>query len=342
MMPDPQKPSSQPRFNADTIQERLKTASSAVKFAAAFAQEFDWLGDAAAQPKGSEQRALAEVRDAVDRALGFFLVEVMGAAHNRARNSRNVDLLSFVSGYLRGDGAEALSLMERIHELFGDESGPDGGVSPETFPDSFAWDTYLRVSALAGLVEKYPKHLRHGARQMHGWPMIVSHHLDCRAEFERIAERLEVGAAYPLDVGPRKKRGVETALFRYLEPMVFRLHVLRGALLESAETRGGEDFVRRIYYFWWQHPEPEPGPEEMAILQRLPSLPPLTQETAREWSREVIVPLILLEGAGTRETCKEPALRKIWQHRSVKSRATFQSRLHSAVTDTLQRFGRAE
>lgn len=341
MMPDPQKPSSKPQFSAETIEARLKAAAATVELAAAFARELDWLGDSGAQPEGSEQRALAEVRDQVDRTLGFFLVDVMSAAHRRARTSRNVDLLHFVSGYLQGDGDDALNLMGRIHELFGDESGPDGEVAPETFPDSFAWDTYLRVSALAGLVEKYPKHLRHSARQMHGWPMIVSHHLDCRPELERIAERLEVGAAYPLDVGPRKKRGVETALLRYLEPMVWRLHVLRGALLESAETRAKEDFVRRIYYYWWQHPEPEPGSDEVAILQRLPDLPPLTQKTAREWSREVIAPLIMLTGAETRETCTEPALRKIWQHRSVKSRATFQSRLHSAVTDTLRRFGRA-
>ena len=111
-------------------------------------------------------------------------------------------------------------------------------------------------------------------------------------------------------------------------------------LIESAETRKGEDFVQRIYGFWWEFPDPKPEPEILPILQRLPELPPLTQNTAREWSRKVIVPLIMLEDAGTPETCETPALRNIWRHRSVKSRATFQSRLHSAVTDTLQRFGR--
>ena len=54
------------------------------------------------------------------------------------------------------------------------------------------------------------------------------------------------------------------------------------------------------------------------------------------------VPIILAEDAGTRETCKIVVLRNIWRHRSVKCRATFRSRLHSAVTDTLQRFGRSE
>ena len=116
--------------------------------------------------------------------------------------------------------------------------------------------------------------------------------------------------------------------------------MLREILIESAETRGQEEFVQRIHCFWWQSPDPEPEAEEIAILRLVPSLPPLTRKTAREWSRRVIVPLILLDDAGTRETCEVPALRNIWQHRSVKSRATFQSRLHSAVTDTLQRFGR--
>ena len=227
--------------------------------------------------------------------------------------------------------------MRREMELFPETAGDPG---PETFPDSFAWDTYLRVSALAGLAEEFPKHLQHSARQMHGRPMIVSHHIDGRAEFERVAGRLELGADYPLNVAPRKKRGTETPLLRYLEPHVWRLQVLREILIESAETRKGEDFVQRIYGFWWEFPDPKPEPEILPILQRLPELPPLTQNTAREWSRKVIVPLIMLEDAGTPETCETPALRNIWRHRSVKSRATFQSRLHSAVTDTLQRFGR--
>lgn len=114
--------------------------------------------------------------------------------------------------------------MRREMELFPETAGDPG---PETFPDSFAWDTYLRVSALAGLAEEFPKHLQHSARQMHGWPMIVSHHIDGRAEFERVAGRLELGADYPLNVAPRKKRGTETPLLRYLEPHVWRLHILR-------------------------------------------------------------------------------------------------------------------
>ena len=337
-MPDPPKP--KPKFTAEILKERLKTAVAWVKEAAAFAHTLDWLGDAGQHPEESEQRALAKLRDEVDRELAQVLLRVMATTRCRAETSRSVDLLMFATLFKRGDGHDALHLMDRCHDLLGDESEADGEVTDGTLPDAFAWETYLRVSALTDLVEKFPRHLRHSARDMHGWPMIVSHHLDCTPEFQRIAERLEVGADYPLDVSPRKKRGTETPLLSYLEPRVWRLHVLREILIESAETGGQEEFVQRIHCFWWQSPDPEPEAEEIAILRLVPSLPPLTRKTAREWSRRVIVPLILLDDAGTRETCEVPALRNIWAHRSVKSVATFQSRLHSAVTDTLQRFGR--
>jgi hypothetical protein len=151
---------------------------------------------------------------------------------------------------------------------------------------------------------------------------------------------LELGADYPLAVGPRKRRGTETPLLHYLEPLVWRLHVLRKVLIETEKTRGHEDFTRRLKPIWWDFMDTPPTPEVVAILKGVPSLPPLMQKTALEWSRKVIVPIILTEDAGTQETCEIPSLRNIWRHRSVKSRATFRSRLHSAVTDTLQRFGR--
>jgi len=341
-MADEPQPSAKPQFTAEAIREKFKTMASWVEIATGFAQELDWLGDAKDHPEGSEERELAKVRDDVDLALSNLLVKFMSNVRHRAEKTRSVDLLAFAEIYTQGDGYEALHLIRRYQEVSGDDTKTGVDPGPETFPDSFAWDTYLRVSALAGLAEEFPMHLRHSARQMHGWPMIVSHHLDGRAEFERVAERLELGADFPLNVGPRKKRGTETPLLRYLEPKVWRLHVLRERMIEWGEIRKPGDFVQRIYGFWWEFPDPEPEPEVVPILQRLPSLPPLTQKTAREWSRKVIVPLIMLEDAETAETCETPALQNIWRHRSVKSRSTFQSRLHSAVTDTLERFGRAD
>lgn len=349
----------EPKFSAEIIKERLRTATLFVEQAATFARELDWLGDAASHPAGSEQQKLAGVRDEVDFALGRFFREVSMWQRIRAETTRSADLLVPAALVAQGDGDDALHLMRRYHEVSKEEGDSATDPGPESFPDSFAWDTYLRVCALADLAREFPLHLRHSARQMHGWPMIVSHHLDTTTEFLAVAERLEIGAGYPLDVGTRKKRGTETPLLHYLEPLIWRLFVLWEQLTEAAaedqnpapenERRWRRDpipedeaeFARYIHYPWWpDFYDAKPPPEELTILRLLPSLPPLTKKTAREWSRKVIAPLIMLRDAGTRETCEEPALRNIWQHRAVKSRATFQSRLHSAVTDTLQRFGR--
>jgi hypothetical protein len=328
------------KFSAKIIAERFQMAQKWAEEAFDFACALDWLGDALQHPEGSEERELAQVRDQVDDAMNRCCRHLGSYRNARAETSRWEDLLIDTVGQRMGDGMDALRLMRRYHALSGDGTEPNGDVPPETFPDMFVWDTYARVSALAELVEKYPKHIRHSAREMHGWPMIISHHLDCRQEFERTAQTLEIGADYPLAVGPRKRRGTETPMLRYLEPRVWRLHTLRKVLIETEKTRGHEDFARRLYPFWWEHGEDPPTPEVVAILKGVPALPPLTQKTAREWSRKVIVPIILTEDVGTRETCKVPALRNIWRHKSVKSQATFRSRLHSAVTDTLQRFGR--
>lgn len=339
-MKDKPEPPEPPKFSAATILDRLKTMLAWVEQSERFAQALDWLGDAAKHPEGSEARALASLRDDVDFALSRLSWRADMAAYLRAHTTHCSDLLLHVMLARRGDGHDALQLMRRYHRLFGDERSADGTVTPETFPDSFAWDAYLRVSALPELAERYPDHLRHGARQMHGWPMIVSPHLDCLPEFRRLAERLGVGADYPLAITPRRKRGVETPLLRRLEPLVWRLHALRLFLADSEATRGQEDFAGRICGFWWDYPDERPGPEEVAVLRLVPSLPPLTQKSAREWSRRVIVPLLMLRDAGTAETCRVPALQNIWRHRSVKSRATFRSRLHSAVSDTLRRSAR--
>lgn len=77
-MADEPQPSAKPQFTAEVIRQQFKTLASWVDLANAFAQELDWLGDAKEHPEGSEKRALAEVRDEVDRALSMLLVEVKG------------------------------------------------------------------------------------------------------------------------------------------------------------------------------------------------------------------------------------------------------------------------
>lgn len=337
-MADKPQPQSEPKFNAEIIKERLQTMAAWLEQTTTFVHALDWLGASEKHPAGSDEQELAKVRDDVDLALSNFLSDAYGTLRFRAEFTHCIDLLADAAGLRQGNGPDALHLMRRLHALDSEEISGPGDPGPLTFPDSFAWDTYLRVKALARLVEEFPRHLRHGARQMHGWPMIVSHHLDCRPEFQRVAKRLELGAGYPLDVGPRKRRGAETPLLHYLKPLVWQIHVGRKILKKTSGEEGFKGLVR--YVRGHELRGPEPTPEIVAIFKQVPDLPPLTQKTAPEWSRKVIVPLIMLEDAGTLQTCDTPALRNIWRHRSVKSRATFQSRLHSAVTDTLQRFGR--
>jgi hypothetical protein len=329
-----------PKFSAETLTQKLQKLTEWAQDAVCFARELDWLGDAKQYPEGSEKRDLALVRDQVDFRLNDCCRRLESCRCARAETTRVHDLLLDVVINRTGDGPDALRLMRRYHSLFGDETEKNGEVGPDTLPDIFAWDTYQRVSALRQLAAQYPKHIRHSARYMPGWPMIVSHHLDGTHEFETMAELLELGADYPLDAGPRKRRGTETPMFCYLQPLVSGLHVLYIGWDETDKVRIHENFASYVRAFWWSFPKEELTPEIVAILKRVLDLPPLTKKAAREWSRKVIVPFIMIKDAADRETCKIPALRNIWQHKSVKSRATFQSRLHSAVTDTLQRFGR--
>ena len=331
-----------PKLSIEVIKERRRTMEHWVKEACGFARELDWLGLPERHAEGSDERALAEVRDTVDLYLTRTLGTLMANIQVRALTTHSSDLLVDTLMRRTGDGADALRLMRRYYALHGDECEPDGEPCAESFPSMFLWDTYLRVSELPDLFAQYPKHLRDSARQMHGWPMIVSHHLDHRAEFEMVAEELELGTEYPLDVRPRKRRGAETPLLRHLEPMVWRLHVLHGTLLSTEARDGQKDFCERLKWSWWDPFDPKPSPEVQAILKQLTALPPLNQKTAGEWSRKVIVPLIMHDDAKDRETCTVEALQNIWRHRAVKSRATFKSRLHSAVTDTLKRFARPE
>jgi hypothetical protein len=335
-------PNHKPKFSTGIITERCRIVKKWAEEALDFATALDWLGDAKQHPEGSEERELAQVRDHVDDALNRCCRWLDVFRRARAETTRCEDLLIDECSQRMGDGHDALHLMRRYHELSAEETGDNDGAVPDTFPDAFAWDTYVRVSALAELAEEFPKCIRHSARQMHGWPMIVSHHLDGRHEFERMAELLEIGGDYPLAVGARKRRGTKTPLLWYLEPLVWRLHVLRTVLIETEKTRGQEEFKGRLYGTWWDFPDKAPTPQVIALLKKVPALPPLTRKTAREWSTKIIVPIILTQDAGSRETCEIPALRNIWRHRSVKSVATFRSRLHSAVSDTLQRFGRQD
>ena len=159
------------------------------------ATDMDWAGDAAGHPEGSEEQALARARDKIDEAFTKLAVGAMAAGRWRARSSRSLYLLCTMAHLTQGDASEALRVIDRLQEFPGEDGEAEGEV--ESFPDAFAWDTYLRVIALVELAEKYPGYLRYSARQMHGWPMIVSPQIDPLPELHRITGGLEVGADCP-------------------------------------------------------------------------------------------------------------------------------------------------
>ncbi len=322
---------------------RLDNAVGALRDMAELSSHLDAQGAAEDHPVGSQAREWARLRDHFDFMLSCQIDSLSHLLKKRVETTRSLDLL--VEGVIgkRGDAQDTLRLMRRCHALFGDDTLPDGEALEETFPELFVWDTYQRVSALAQLAEEYPKHVRHAARRMRGWPMIVSHHLDGRAEFARLAARLELGRDYPLDVSPRRKRGTETALLRYLEPLLGRFDDCRWWLLHWGGRKWPQtDLDKQNAFLLSDWTDPRPGPEVAALLRKLPTLPPLTKKSTLRWSREIIVPIIMATDTGERATCQVPALLNLWRHRGVKSRGTFKSHLQSAVMDTLQRFARPD
>ena len=341
-MADQPKPRPKSKFSAEDFKARCEQIVRDLCQMVAAVEKMDWLGNAWQHPPSSEEFDLALVREELDLAFGHLMGMLGLLTYQRAIKTRCSFLLTTAIDMQLGNGSQMLELMRRYHALCPEDACQDGDPPEDSYPDLFAWETYERVVALGNLAGEFPKLMRHSARKMHGWPMIVTQHLDHTAEFQRLAELLELGAEYPLDVRPRKRRATETALLHYLEPLVGHAYYARKWIREFMKPHGSEaDYQQYSQAATAATRGARSDAEEKeAILDRSAALPPLTKESAAVWSREVIVPLIMLTDAATSETCQIPALRNIWKHRAVKSRATFQSRLHSAVVDTLKRFGR--
>jgi len=323
------------------IFEKMEGVEDWLEQIAEIAKKADRFGSHEGHAAGTEQRERAILRDNLDFVLDFFAHRVASIALERAETTRCTDLLLDQAGAKKGDGSAFLRLMRHYFEL--DETGPHPGDvdCEDSLIGDFVWETYERVLQLDELARKYPQLVRFSARKMHGWPMIVSHHLDVSRDFKELFARLDIGGDYPLDVSPRKKRGSETPLLRYLEPMIRSFHVCREVLLGWEKNEWPEeDIASRLPAWWVNWPEVLPGPEVLKILRRLSSLPPMTKQSAARWSREIIVPIIMLEDARDRDTCEIPALLSIWRHRGVKGRGTFKSHLLSAVTSTIRRYSK--
>jgi len=150
-----------------------------------------------------------------------------------------------------------------------------------------------------------------------------------------------LGKWHPLDVSSRRKRGGKTPAMTYLEPLICRLDDFRDLILWFASRENEPISSERMANAWQNSPFDDKASDAvLEVLRKVSLLPRLTKSSALEWSKEVILPYILVTDGADPSQCKEPFLRNIWNHRDVKSIATFRSRLERAVTDFLTRYSR--
>jgi hypothetical protein len=257
----------------------------------------------------------------------------------RAETTECRDLLCEVLGMASGR-VDAAHLVRRWQEKFPDDAiWENGSVVDGSFPDRFAWDVYQRVEALDKLADEFPDHIRPAARRMHAWPMLMHRHTNNRRRFQQLAERLDLGAEYPIDASEGARFRPDTPLVRYLDPLIFRLN----AACQQTRDKKFESVMDEQYFLymtWWTREENCPNEDVLAVIHAARLLPPLTKATAAQWAEQAIVPLILVTDACDWKNCDEPVLQRIARQKGVKSRATFKSRLLAAVIATLRRLAR--
>jgi hypothetical protein len=317
-----------------------KQIQSLAERLAKIAYAFESVGDAKSHAEGTGLRHLAELRDHADFCLNLAARDLNSWAEMRAETSRSPDLVCDVVGRLMGDGSQCIKLIETYYRMMGDDTEGTGEIDAETFPDQFLWDLAERVEAFPKFAERYPKHLHFAARHLQGLPLLVSHHLDVTHEFDRLSALLGMGTWHPLDVSPRRKRGAITPAMRYLEPVVWRMDNMRRILTEIGEREGLPIPSDRISGLFTRRRAESVPEAEIEIYRNLPELPDLIKSSAPAWSKKAIVPYILVTDGADPANAEHPFLRNIWNHRDVKSTATFRSRLESAVTDFLTRYSR--
>jgi hypothetical protein len=276
----------------------------------------------------------------LDFALALILREFGPMIQFRAKRTKCCDLLCHtIVGMI--DGPDAAQLVRRWQKEFAEDGGRDanGSVEEGGFPHDFAWDTYQRVEALDELADEFPEHVRTAARLMHGWPMLAHRHTNNRNRFQELAKRLELGVDYPLDATEGARFRPDTPLVRYLDPLMCKLVYVRNVTANNTYGTAEEE-SKSLRQWWWEGQDERPSDEEVEIARTLRQLPPLTKATANDWAEKAVVPTILVTDAPDWKNCTEPALQRIAKQKGVKSRATFKSRLLSAVSATLRRLAR--
>ncbi len=281
------------------------------------------------------------ILEQLDFALALILRNHLHFIKRRAEFTQCRDLLCEVlCGMAMGDGGKAADMVRRWQRDFPEDGRrEDGSMEPGSFPDSFAWDVYQRVEELDKLADEFPEHIQPSARSMHGWPMLVHRHTNNRRRFQQLAKRLQLGTEYPTDASEGARFRPDTPMVQYLDPLIYRLHNMRWQVRDRQfdSVKAEQDWLHQI---WWTWPEEPPGEEVLAPLRTARQLPPLAKTTALQWAEKALVPLILVTDARDWTKCTEPVLQKIARQKGVKSKATFKSRLLSAVLATLRRLAR--
>ncbi len=275
-----------------------------------------------------------------DSALARIYGELSAMVMARAHFTHNSELMLEATSGAKGNGPLAAQLIRRYEELFPEDSRqPDGTILSESFPDLFAWDTYLRVSELDAFADEFPDHVRTAAIQMRAWPMLHYPHHDNRVRFKELEARLDLGAEYPLDASAKAKFRPDTPMIQYIGGLFCRLyHVWH--VVQGDEPMSEADYKKRVRSLWSGRIPADCEDTVLTVLQICCEMPQLTKATALRWSRHVIVPMIMATDAQTPATCAERALQDIWRQKGVKSNATFKSRLLPAVSATLKRMAR--
>lgn len=284
-----------------------------------------------------------KVLEQLDFALALILRRLPSIARFRAKSTKCSDLLCEVTCGMTHSGPEAAKLIRRYKELFPDQfhGQEENGTDTDLLGD-FAWDTYQRVEALDRLADEFPVNMRVAARCMHGWPMLAHRHTANRKRFKELAARLELGVDYPLDASEGARFRPDSPMVRYLDPLVCRVNYVRNVTANDS-FESPEKERKALRSWWWEAAPGEPSDYDvLEALRAVPKLPLLTKATAIEWAEKALVPVILATDARDWKNCEEPALRRIAKQSGVKSRATFKSRLLSAVSSTLRRLARAE
>ena len=275
--------------------------------------------------------------------LDFALALITGRLHTltwfRARRTKCFELLCNIVREMN-NGAEAAKIIRRWQKEFPDRAA-DGSIMPGPFFDQFAWDTYERVAILNDFADEFPDHVRTAARQMHGWPMLIHRHTNNRKRFAELAKRLELGVDYPLDATEGARFRPDTPLVRYLDALVFKLNNIRDRM-GYLRGKSADDEREHVRSWLRDGKDAVPTDQEVEAIGALKQLPPLTKATAIEWAEKAVVPVIMATDACDWKNCEEPAFQKIAKQKGVKSRATFKSRLLSAVSATLRRLARPE